>query len=136
MDLVPKQANNPQRKQQNVGEIRDEDAKGSTTLVGRGSSGSRSGKRKSAGLEEPEDDESGEPVSPTPVSKGGRVQDNRLLGNSGLRSLTALGGSSKTALDSIAETLGLEGAAEISAYVRRSGSKGSKRLRTREELDG
>jgi serine/threonine protein kinase len=138
MDLVPQQGLAPQDKQQNVGETQDEAAKGSATLVGRGSSGSRSGKRKSAALEEgePESDESEGPQSPTPVGKGSRIQDTCLRGSSGLHSLTALGGSSKTALDSITEILGLEGPAEISGDVRRSGSKDTKRPRTREELDG
>jgi hypothetical protein len=135
MDLVPQEAGtDSQEERKDDSESQNE---GSATLLGRESGGSRSGKRKSTALEddESEDDEGGDLLSPTPVSKGGRIQDNRLLGNSGLRSLTALSTSSKTPLDPITEALGLEGPAEISVGVRRSGSKGSKRLRTREELE-
>jgi hypothetical protein len=136
MDLVPREVGtDSQKEQKDDSEPQNE---GSATLLGKESGGSRSGKRKSAVLEddEPEDDEGGDLLSPTPVSKGGRIRDNRQLGNSGLRSLTALSTSSKTPLDPIAEAPGIEGPAEISVGVRRSGSKGTERLKTQEELDG
>jgi hypothetical protein len=139
IDPVPLQEDESQDEQQDVDEVQDKDTEESATLVGEASDGLHSSsKRKSAALQEdePADDEAGYPQSPTSVSRGGRMQDDRLLGNSGLRSPTDRRSSSKTSLEPTTKTPELERSLETSSDGWRSGSKDSKRRRTREQLEG